>query len=206
MCKQRSWWVHDMKRRTLLSRLGGTTAVTAVAGCLTGSGETTETGDAGEQETLEPIPSESATTTEPTATATSGSEEATSDGTASEEPATATAETPDIAFRTAIETIEKCSKTCRTLTYAVQNRGTEAAPDVSVRIRVFTGGNEVWDKNQSVGTVDARSQRTGISRDIDVGLLGGRKIQNNDGEVTIKLTPQSAGVSKTFTYERTLDV
>jgi len=75
-----------------------------------------------------------------------------------------------------------------------------------VRIRVFTGGEKIWDEKQAVGTVEAQSQRTGISRDIDVGLLGGRKIQNNDGEVTIKLTPTAAGVSETFTYERTLDV
>lgn len=193
-----------MKRRSLLSRVGGIGAVTAVAGCLSGGGdEGTGTGDAGEQETLEPVTSETAASTD-TASTTESEETSGSDET--EVTATATVDAPDVNFQTEVENIEKCAKTCRTLTYAVQNRGAETAPDVVVRIRVLTGGEKVYDEKQSVGTIEARSQRTGITRDIDVGLLGGRKIQNNDGEVTIKLTPTAAGVSETFTYERTLDV
>lgn len=189
-----------MKRRTLLSRLGGIGAVTTVAGCLTGGGDTTETGDSGEQETLASATSE----TTRAETTSGGSTESGGEATAT---ATATdGASADVDFETAVDNIEKCSKTCRTLTYAVQNRGSENAPDVVVRIQVFTGGEQIWDENQSVGSIESQSQRTGISRDIDVGLFGGRKIQNNDGEVTIKLTPEAAGVSETFTYERTLDV
>lgn len=205
-----------MKRRTLLSRVGGIGAVTAVAGCLTGGGEGTGTGDAGEQETLEPLTSETTASAESTETASAtetsvdGETETASatETSANEETetATATSEGPDIKFQTAVENIEKCAKTCRTLTYTVQNRGSGPAPDVLVRIRVSTGGEQVYDEEQLVGTIESRSQRTGITRDIDVGVLGGRKIRNNDGEVTIELTPKAAGVSETFSYERTLDV
>ena len=39
----------------------------------------------------------------------------------------------------------------------------------------------------------------------NVGLSGGNKIRSNDGEITIKLTPESdSGATQTFTFERTL--
>ena len=105
-----------------------------------------------------------------------------------------------------MEHVERCGTTCRTLTYALENRGTDPAPDVVVRIRVLTGGKTVWDEEQAVGSVDAGETRAGIGRDIDVGPLGGQKIKSNDGEGVIELTPRAAGVSETFTFERTLYV
>jgi len=174
----------------------GVAGVASSAGCLTGAlGEGETTAEDGEEGTLPPT--SAGASTDADGTATTASDETATDGTVA---------SADVDFEASVEAVEKCSKTCRTLTYALQNRGADPAPDVTVRIQVFTDGEEIWDKDQSVGTLDARSQRSGITRDIDVGLLGGQKIKSNDGEVVIELTPQAAGVSETFTFERTLDV
>jgi archaellum component FlaG (FlaF/FlaG flagellin family) len=112
----------------------------------------------------------------------------------------------DVDFGADVESIEKCSTTCRTLTYAIENRGTDAASDVVVGIEVFTGGENVYDQEQDVGTVHASSRRTGITRDIDVGLLDAQNIKSNDGEIRIELTSTAGAVSETFEFEATLDV
>lgn len=196
-----------MRRRRLLSAVGAATAVAAAAGCLT---------DGSDDEPTAPDEDSGAATTATTADGSTtasdgdaGGADGGGDGATTSEDASSgdgSDGSANVDFEATVERVEKCSATCRTLTYALENRGTDAAPDVVVRIRVFTGGKKVWDKEQAVGSIDAGGTLSGISRDIDVGLLGGRKIKSNDGEVVIKLTPRAAGVSETFTFERTLDV
>lgn len=195
-----------MRRRKLLSAVGFTTAVTATAGCLTGGSDddSTAAGDGNGGSTARPDADGSTTTPQDDGESDDDREDApTGEDDSGGEESTGSA---DVDFEATVERVETCGTTCRTLTYALENRGTDPAPDVVVRIRVFTGGKKIWDKEQVVGSIGAGETRSGISRDIDVGLLGGRKIKSNDGEVVIELTPRAAGVSETFTFERTLDV
>jgi archaellum component FlaG (FlaF/FlaG flagellin family) len=180
-----------MERRKLLAGVTGAVGITGLSGCL-GSGDGEE--DSGEQQTIAQ-----------TATATSTESEATAEPT--DDAAAATeASVADIQWDAAVENIEKCGRTCRTLTYTLKNLGSDPAPSVMVGIEVFTGGNSIWNKDQDIGEVGAKTKRTGISKDIDVGLLGGQKIKSNDGKITVELTPKDEDVSKTFTFEATLDV
>ncbi|WP_323675980.1 hypothetical protein [Halorubellus sp. PRR65] len=187
-----------MRRRTVLSAVGATAGAVATAGCLTGGSDDDSTA-AGDDTSASAAGTAAATT----ALGDDGGEDANGDGTKSDADAGGSA---NVDFEASVVRIEKCSATCRTLTYALENRGADPAPDVVVRIRVFTGGEKVWDEERSVGGIDAGDERPDISRDIDVGLLGGGKIKRNDGEVDIRLTARAAGVSETFAFERTLDV
>jgi hypothetical protein len=162
------------------------------SGCSNGSSHGTSTDGSGAEETLAPASTDDEATTVSADGAASGT--------------TATAASTDVDFEAAVEAVAECGRTCPTLTYAIQNQGTDRTPDVTVGIRVFTGRKKVWDEDQNVGTIAARSRRTGITRDIDVGLLDGQQIESNDGEVTIELTAEAAGSSETFEFQRTLDV
>jgi hypothetical protein len=207
-----------MERRKLLASAGGVVGTVTFAGCITGNSGDPDAGGTGEEETLPPMTdTETAASTATSAddsgdpTATTGDDGTASGGedtqTATAEPTeTATAEPAQIDFDAEVEEITKCGQTCRKLKYAIINLGQKDAPGVTVRIRIYTGGDKIWDSPQNVGDLSARSQRTGITRDIDVGLSGANKIKGNDGEIRIKLTPQSDGVSETFTFEATLDV
>lgn len=183
-----------VRRRTVVSAVASAAGLGATAGCLTsdGSSGTTDGGSGGEQETLEDTATDEGEGDDGTTEA--------GDGGGSDDGAA------DVDFDAAVESIEKCSTTCRTLTYALKNRGSDAASDVVVAIQVFTGGESVYDEPQDVGTIDASSQRTGITRDIDVGLMGAQTIKSNDGEIRIELTPTAGAVSETFEFEATLDV
>lgn len=196
-----------MERRKLLANVVGTVGIAGFAGCLTGSDGGEE--DAGEQETLEPATDEETTadtdgsddsddSNDETATANEDGDE-TATETTTEEPAT-------IEFDAEVEEINKCGETCRELVYALLNRGDKTASDVTVNIKIFTDGEKLWDNDQEVGELGAQSKRSGILREIDVGLSGGRKIKSNDGDIVIELTPSSDGVSETFEFEATLDV
>lgn len=178
----------------MVSAVASAVGVGTTAGCLSsdGSSGTNDDGESGDQESL-------ADTTAADGGGGAGTTEGGDGGGGDDGPA-------DVDFGAEVESIEKCSTTCRTLTYALRNRGSDAAADVVVGVRVFTGGENVYDEEQVVGTVDAGSQRTGITRDIDVGLMGAQSIKSNDGEIRIELTPTAGEVSETFEFEATLDV
>jgi hypothetical protein len=224
-----------MERRKLLAAASGVIGLTATAGCITGGGGDADAGEAETLPPATDEPTEAGDSSnggggDATESGGNGGDEsdgggddAADDGSgddggstatesggddsATEEPtATATSEPATIEFDATIEQITSCGTTCRTLQYAIINRGEKDAPDVTVHIEVHTGGEKIWDNDQDIDDVGARSQRTGIIRDIDVGLGGGNKIKSNDGEVLIVLTPHSDGVSETFEFEETLDV
>lgn len=194
-----------MKRRTLLT--AGVVGAASVSGCLgiiTGGGGG---GSTPAQETLEPTGTDTAADTASATDSASGTDTASATDTATgTSTGTASGATPDIDFQASVENIEKCGRTCRTLFYTVVNRGNDDAAGVGVRIRVFTGGDKVYDEVQEIGPLDARSKREGIEKGIDVGLGGAAKIKSNDGEVTIELRPEAdSGVSEQFSFDRTLD-
>ena len=182
------------RRRTLLACLAGV----ATAGCssldggeATGTPTGTETGTA---------------TVTPT-----GDGTATPDGEREESPSPEPTASPtpsgSVAFDLELGATSECGRTCRTVTYTLRNVGDRDAASVTVGVRVFTGGDRVFDGHHEVGEVPAGEARAGLSKDVDVGLLDGRKVLNNDGRVTIRLTPEAAsGASERFEFERRLDL
>lgn len=182
------------RRRTFLGSAMG--VVTLLAGCSSDSGNGTDT-QTPEVETLE------VTDTAPTTTSTGQPND---EGTESQVEDTATPE-PTVEFNAMLNDVSKCGLTCREIKYTLQNRGQLSANQVTVGIQVHTGGDQVYDATQSIGDLQSRTQKAGITRQIDVGIGGGNKIQNNNGEITLTLTPESeSGVSENFTFDRTLDV
>jgi hypothetical protein len=183
-----------MHRRSLLATIA---AATAIAGCSDALDGGTPASTP-EEDTLAPATNETTTAT-PTDVPGETDDMPTAE--------TATGTSPRVRFDAHVDEITKCGFTCRTLTYTIQNRGTEVAESVEVGIRVLTDGEQVYEGTQAVGDIDPRSQPTAISKDIDVGLGGGRKISGNDGRVVAELTPRAAGgASATFRFERLLDV
>jgi hypothetical protein len=183
-----------MRRRALLGSLA---AAVALSGC----NDTSSDGDTPEstpdQQTLTP-------TEAPTADAT-----ATGGETGASTPTGGPTPTPaGVEFDASLaESTSQCGFTCRTVTYTITNRGTAPAADVTVGITVSTGGDQVYEGTQSIGAVGARSRKSEITKNVDPGLGGGRKVQNNDGQVTVVLKPQAAeGAAATFEFERQLDV
>jgi hypothetical protein len=183
-----------MRRRALLGSLA---AAVALSGCNDTSSDGTTSEPTPEERTLTP-------TETPTASATgTGGDADASTPTGGPTPTPAGVE-----FDASLaESTSQCGFTCRTVTYTVTNRGTAPAADVTVGIRVATGGDQVYEGTQSIGDIGARSRKSGITKNVDPGLGGGRKVQNNDGRVTVVLRPQAAGgAAATFEFERQLDV
>mgnify|MGYP006286650631 CR=1 FL=1 len=190
-----------VKRRTFLT--GVVSGLVALSGCSESSGDTTVSSTP-QSQTLSPLPKTTSASSSATTEAAQGTPSSQSPGTT--QTATPTPE-PTIQFHAQIDSISKCGRTCRSLKYTVQNQGLKSANDVSVDIKVFTGGEEVYDTTQSIEDVTKRTELSGITHTIDVGIGGGSKIKGNDGQVTIKITPRSAdGTSDTFSFDRTLDV
>jgi len=118
---------------------------------------------------------------------------------------TASTETFDVI----VNEITKCGRTCRTLDYTVQNRGDQDLTGIEARVRVYTpdtDGDQVYDDTQEIGDLAAGTQ-VDATKDIDTGLSGGRKIQNNDGDIDIRVNLSSnEGVSAEFVFDEQLDV
>jgi hypothetical protein len=187
------------QRRTLLSAVAG--GVALLAGCSSDSGEGTKT-PTPEVETLDSLTdndSSEQTDSDP-------QEEPNMTSTEGDAGQTDTPE-PSVQFNAELNSMTECGTTCREIDYTIQNTGKAVAEGVTVRIRVRTGGDEVYNKTQSIDNIPSRAQKSGIIHQIDVGIGGGSNIKSNDGEVTLFLEPEaSSGASETFSFERTLDV
>lgn len=190
-----------MRRRALLATIAAATTLSGCNDTLSGGNGTAE--PTPEQQTL--TPADETPTDTPTGPTPTAGDEADGAGTPTASP-TATPEQVEFDASLA-EDASRCGFTCRTVTYTITNLGTASAADVTVNIRVLTGGEQVYEGSQSVGDIGARSRKSGITKDVDPGLGGGRKVQNNDGQVTVILEPRAAGgASATFEFERQLDV
>lgn len=198
------------RRRTLLAAI--TAGAAGTAGCLgiLGGGGTAETG---EQQTI------AGTTGAPTATPTaevatqqtiepatdtsSGTEAGTDDGT---EAQTATAE-PQVDFNVLLDDFSSCGRTCRAVTYTVQNRGGATATDVTVAFTLRAGGEVVAEATQSVGDIDPNRQLPGNTRPLSLDSSAVQTIRANGGTVTLEITPSTGdGESETFSFERTVQI
>jgi hypothetical protein len=112
--------------------------------------------------------------------------------TATPEPAT---------FRLVVDGVERCGTTCRDVTVAIRNVGGRSAENVDVRVRLLADGDQLWSGTESfdaIGTGEERRQ----TRRVDVGFVGGAKVQANDGYVTIETTIEWDGGRQTFSERR----
>jgi hypothetical protein len=123
-------------------------------------------------------------------------EEADNDG------STTTAEdTPPFTFT--IDDTSNCGQTCREVTATLDNNQNETASGVTVYIRILAGENNtntddiVWEGTEDVGTMDPDASHTTTKR-IELSLQDARKVNENDGWITILTTVESDTTTVTF--------
>lgn len=137
----------------------------------------------------------------PTATSADGG---TTDGGAE----TASPETPPFSFT--IDEIEECGQTCRDVTATLHNNQDETATGVTVFTRVFAGQDNtakqdlVWEGKAEVGTLEADAAHT-TTRRVELSLQESRKIQRNDGWITIVTSVQTDERTVTFRDSEQVD-
>lgn len=197
------------RRRTLLAAI--TAGAASTAGCLgiLGGGGTAETG---EQQTIAdgtgtPTPTPTSTPTEDVATQQTiepATDEPGTDG--GTDAGTGTAE-PQVNFEVLLDDLSNCGRTCRTVTYTVQNRGTAAATDVTVAFSLRAGGEVVYEGSQSVGDLDPNNELPGNTKPLSLTPSAVETIRANGGDVTLEITPSASdGTSETFSFERQFQI
>jgi hypothetical protein len=199
------------RRRTLLAAI--TAGAAGTAGCLgiLGGGGTAETGeqqtiadgtgtptanpttDVSTQQTIEPA-------TETDSGTDGGPETETETGTG-----TGTAE-PQVNFNVLVDDLSECGRTCRTLSYTVQNRGGAAATDVGVEFSLRAGGETVYEGSQNLDDIDGGFQRQATTA-LTLDAAAVETIRANGGDVSLEITPSTGdGTSETFSFERTFQI
>lgn len=111
---------------------------------------------------------------------------------------------PPFAFT--IDRIEKCGRTCREVTATITNRQNETATGVTVYTRIYAGNttesdDRVWSGTEEVGTLEAGASSTSTKR-VELSLMEARKVQNNDGWITVVTTVESDETTITFKSRR----
>jgi len=194
------------RRRTLLAAV--TAGAAGTAGCLgiLGSGGDDEVG---EQETIaDTTGAPTATPTEEVATQQT-IEPATDTDTGTEggtETGTGTAE-PQVSFNVLLDNFSSCGRTCRTVTYTVQNRGDAAATDVTVEFAMRADGEVIYEGSQSVDDIDPNRERPGNTKSLSLDSSAAETIRANGGAVSLEITPTTGdGESETFSFERTVEI
>lgn len=106
-------------------------------------------------------------------------------------------------FSFTIDAVETCGQTCRDVTATVTNNQNETATGITVYTRIFAGQNTtdtdelVWEGNEPVGTLKADGTHTTTTR-VELSLQDARKIEQNDGWITILTTVESDETTVTF--------
>ncbi len=102
-----------------------------------------------------------------------------------------------------IDEIEECGETCRDVTATLDNNQDETATNVTVYIRIFAGQDNtdtddiVWEGTEDAGTVEAGEDHTTTER-VELSLQDARKIDQEDGWITILTTVESDDTTVTF--------
>lgn len=104
-------------------------------------------------------------------------------------------------FSIDIRNIQQCGETCRKVTVRVRNNGGNPRENVTVTTNIYAGEDVVWDGAESPGTLAADEAVTRTKR-IDVGLVGGAKIERNDGMITVETVVRWDDGSATFRERR----
>lgn len=106
-------------------------------------------------------------------------------------------------FSFVIGDIEECGETCRDVTATLDNNQDETATNVTVYIRIFAGQDNtdtddmVWEGTEDAGTVAAGGDHTTTER-VELSLRDARKIDQEDGWITILTTVESDDTTVTF--------
>ena len=110
---------------------------------------------------------------------------------------------PDDPFSFTIDNIEECGETCRDVTATLDNNQNETATDVTIYIRIFAGQDNtdtddiVWEGTEDAGTMEAGADHTTSER-VELSLQDARKIDQEDGWITILTTIESDDSTITF--------
>ncbi|SEH47321.1 hypothetical protein SAMN05192561_102267 [Halopenitus malekzadehii] len=147
-------------------------------------------GDSGES--IEEFPTE-----EPSTAESSAEESGSNDG-------STTTSAPDTEpFSFTIDETEECGTTCRDVTATLYNEQDETATGITTYIRIFAGENNtdtddvVWEGTVDVGTLEAGASHTTTER-VELSFQGARKVDRNDGWITIQTTVESDDTTVTF--------
>jgi len=123
------------------------------------------------------------------------------DADAGDSDTTAPDETDPFSFN--IDEIEECGETCRDVTATLDNNQDETATNVTVYIRIFAGQDNtdtddiVWEGTEDAGTMEPGADHTTTER-VELSLQDARKIDQEDGWITILTTVESDDTTVTF--------
>jgi hypothetical protein len=104
-------------------------------------------------------------------------------------------------FQFTVGAIENCGTTCRDVTASVTNVRQEPVQDVTVTTVITTGGDQVWQGNADLGTLDP-DETVETTRRVNIGYFDAAKIKNNGGYITVETTIQSSAGEYTFSERR----
>lgn len=112
---------------------------------------------------------------------------------------------PEPAFRTEVERIENCGRTCRDVTGRITNDGDADATGVTVYTRIFVGngtdGDVVWEGKREIGTLEAGASVTATQR-VQLSYAEALAVRGADGWITVQTTVQSDQKTVTATERR----
>jgi uncharacterized protein involved in tellurium resistance len=106
-------------------------------------------------------------------------------------------------FSFTIDETEECGTTCRDVTATLYNEQDETATGITTYIRIFAGEDNadtndvVWEGTVDVGTLEAGASHTTTER-VELSFQGARKVDRNDGWITIQTTVESDDTTVTF--------
>lgn len=105
--------------------------------------------------------------------------------TATPRPTATATQQPHVAFFLDTEEPAPCGTTCRKVTATLRNTGTLDAHDVEVTTTITTGGEQIWEETETVGTLAPGDSHT-VTKKVDIGYWNAMKIKNNGGTIEIK--------------------
>ena len=110
-------------------------------------------------------------------------------------------------FTFTVEEIAECGTTCRDVTATLNNEQNETATGVTTYTRIYAGENNtdtndvVWEGTVDVGELDGGASHTTTER-VELSLQDARKVDQNNGWVTIQTSVESDDTIVTFQESR----
>lgn len=102
-----------------------------------------------------------------------------------------------------IKQIEDCGQTCREVTASITNNQEATAEGVVVRSVIYTGGDKIWEGQNTLGDIATDEQVTD-TKTVKLGYMAAYKVKQNDGEILVKTYVTTGGV--TYVYSENRDV
>lgn len=106
-------------------------------------------------------------------------------------------------FTFTVDETTECGTTCRDVTATLYNEQNETATGVTTYIRIYAGENNtatddiVWEGTVDVGTLEGGASHTTTER-VELSLQDARKVDQNNGWITIQTTVESDDTIVTF--------